>query len=166
MLTSHGDLNMQTQDMVNVDRVFFNSNDGRDATSTKSYITSYLSNTDSASLLYQVPAGYTHHFYIGYGSSAEILNLSSLGVLTNHDLTVFGDIAGSKEVKAGAQIKVGSLNKGAANGMLWLDGNDVKVQSGGATKSLSDIGTGGGGGTPHRPRRSPPAHPRTPSGSR
>ena len=76
VLTSYGDLNMQTQDMVNVDRVFFNSNNGRDKTSTKSYITSYLSSGETSSLVYQVPANFTHHFYSGYGDGSEILNLS------------------------------------------------------------------------------------------
>ena len=140
VLTSDGDLNMQTQDMRNVDRIFFNSNDGRDATSTKSYITSYLSSGEISSLVYQVPANFTHHFYAGYGDGSEILNLSrGVGVYAPKDVVVGDDLSVGLAASVGRQLTVGTLNETPTNGTIYLDGNDIKVISGNAPRSLSSL---------------------------
>ena len=139
VLTSSGDLNMQTQDMVKVDRIFFESNDGPSLNDNRPHITSFLTDIENSSLIYQVPTNFTHHFYVGYDEDKELLNLNRLGVLTNRDLRAEGDITGGLTLSIGRQLKVGTLNKPTENGMMWLDGNHLKVKSNGIERSLSSL---------------------------
>ena len=140
VLTSTGDLNMQTQDMVKVDRIFFESNNGRIVDDGRSYITSYLTSGERASLVYQVPANFTHHFYSGYGDGSEILNLSrGVGAYAPKNMVVGDDLSVGLAASVGRQLTVGTLNKQSGNGAIYLDGNDIKVISGNATRSLSTL---------------------------
>ena len=48
----------------------------------------------------------------------------------------------------GLSLGVHSTPSTLLNGMIWNDGTDVYVRTGSLTKSMTDIGSGGGGGSP------------------
>ena len=72
----------------------------------------------------------------------------SLQVESNSGISFF--VGGNSEFQinsSGLYLSTHSTPSSLANGMIWNDGTDVHVRTGGATKNMSDIGSGGGGGS-------------------
>ena len=127
--TTPGDIDLGTRDISNVDRIFFNSNDSVDTSSSFAHITAYggtmITWIPNSTSLFKV---YIPKFPRGY-SEIDIGN--HFGVRSDLGFTVAGKMTSQ------------------ANGAIWLDGKTVKIKSDDLEHSISDIGTGGGGtGTP------------------
>ena len=131
-----GDIDMKTFDVTNVDRLFFATGSGVDGINTnesRPHISPVSGGVTSLSLY--VPRFRTFHFYEG---NNEIMNLSTLGVLSNKAIT------STKLVRSNKKIRVGTDTL-QNDGEISLDPNgNVIVRTGGKQKSMSDIGTGGG----------------------
>ena len=118
--TGGGDVDIGTFDLIRVDRVFFDSNDGVDLT----HSTPHITGKDNAFSIY-VPSTKYIDVYCGSAKAASVYKTVT---------KVFGAFS----VTGGKPTVV-------ANGHMWLDGNDMYVRSGDASYNLSNIGSGGGG---------------------
>ena len=139
VLTSSGDLNMQTQDMVNVDRIFLNSNDSMDLQSSNTHITS--SGPDSNSMYLFVPRHKSYFFNVKTGNpgSTDVNGILSLGIEYAH-INGALDVEGEFQAKEGMYIgNVKDINVPTRDGSIWLDGPNIKARSGNKTVSLSDL---------------------------
>ena len=61
----------------------------------------------------------------------------------NGSLYIGGSSLRWHQIHAETFVLGGTGSSTTTNGAIWLDGTSVKVRTGGSTKSLSDIGTGG-----------------------
>ena len=107
-----GDIDLRTWDVVNVDRIFFSSNNLPNTASAHPHISGY-----GPGLTYLVPASNSHTFRRGTGIPLTIGSSVRLGTLLR-----FGQHAGS-----------------LVNGSMWLSGTDIMAYSGGAQRNLSNI---------------------------
>ena len=143
-----GDIDVKTFDLRRVDRIFFDSNDQISAT----WATPGISGK-SGNFFFQVPKGKSMNFW-GRGIPWMRFVSTTTG---NNQFPRYVDI--NRPLLLDRQIKVGSfetetLATKATPGVFWLDGNNIKCYTGSKEVSLSDIGTGGGGGsTPISNRR-------------
>ena len=120
--TGGGDVDIGTFDLIRVDRVFFESNDGVDLT----HSTPHITGKDNAFSIY-VPNTKYIDVYCGSAKAASVYKTVT---------KVFGAFS----VTGGKPTVV-------ANGHMWLNKTDMYVQSGGASHKLSDIGSGSGSST-------------------
>ena len=132
-----GDIDFKTYDARRIDRLFFESNDGIDVTSSKAHISGQGGTGNAKSLFSFVPGNNIHSWYIG---SVQEMSLNRFS-----GLTVDESITAVKDILAGDDIFVGRTSaSNTANGRIFQDGVDTKVISGGTERSFSDIGMGGG----------------------
>ena len=129
-----GDFDLGTYDLTNVDRIFFNSNDGIDLTNTSPHIGSNSGVTTNIMGFY-VPSNKFFQWSIRNHNPVTIMTLSAAGLGVNDDIGATGSITASNKIRVGTD----SL---ANNGDIALSGSDVFVQSGGNPINLSNL-TGG-----------------------
>ena len=118
--TGGGDVDIGTFDLIRVDRVFFESNDGVDLT----HSTPHITGKDNAFSIY-VPSTKYIDVYCGSAKAASVYKTVT---------KIFGALS-----VTGAEPTV------VANGHMWLDGKEMYVRSGDADYNLTNIGSGGGG---------------------
>ena len=118
--TGGGDVDIGTFDLIRVDRVFFESNDGVDLT----HSTPHITGKDNAFSIY-VPNTKYIDVYCGSAKAASVYKTVT---------KIFGALS-----------VTGSEPTVVANGHMWLDGKEMYVRSGDADYNLTNIGSGGGG---------------------
>ena len=123
---AHGSIDVGMHDLYNVDRIFFASDDNLDVTSSKPQISGVNDN-----LLSYVQLSHNFAWWVG-NTVAMAMNQFGItmykAIFINNSNTTF---------------------TGNSNGWMWRDASgNVLVRSGGNVLSMSDIGTGSGGGPP------------------
>ena len=132
ILTSSADIDLDTHDINDVDRIFFRSNDILRTNYTKSYIGANARTQTSRpaeDLVFFVPPLKIQHFYSG---PVQLLSLSSAHARfqTQIECTEF--------IKSEKQIRVGILDGTAGDGMIWYEANKLKARINGATVNLGE----------------------------
>ena len=141
--TGGGDIDMGTYDIRRVDRIFFESNDEIDLSSDVSQLSVY-NNT----FAFFAPA-----------DNDQIAIFMDVNETENEDetITYTADFIFEVQKELIKNIKPAQFSRhiiltndtgvttytpsSVDNGMIWLDGDDIKVQTGNGEKSLSTIGT-------------------------
>ena len=111
---SQGDIDVGTFDLRRVDRIFFDSNDNLDFTSTLPHVSGLLNN-----LIFYVPTTQTYSWYVSNTLQAR---------LTDEKMLLSGS------------LRISGSYSGTAAGHIWRDGSHLMAYSGGAERSFSDIG--------------------------
>ena len=120
---SSGDIDMKTYDITNVDRVFFNSNNGIDGASDHPHISGLASSALSGYLGLFAPTGFS--FFVGNTDSVLTILQNSVSVI--------------KPATFLQNIRVGS-GTSTMNGNIGLNGDDVIIRSGGKDVNISLLG--------------------------
>jgi len=123
--TGGGDIDMQTYDIRRVDRIFFDSNDAIDITSSYPHI-----GAQSNVFQFLVPASDSQDQLMYFRTATTIImTLKKSRIELNRPIAL-ANVAPP-------------LNSDDAidNGTIWFDGTHVKVQTNSGTKSLSEIGS-------------------------
>ena len=136
ILTTGIDIDLRNYDIVNIDRLFFQSNDGLHTSNEKAHISSNLAGKE---LDFYVPYSpppatvYQHHFYSG---STGIASLSR--VLANFTT----EVESSEKIVSGKGVEVGTRSSTDAisneDGFVWYDSttNELKARINGAIKVI------------------------------
>ena len=140
---SQGDIDVKTFDLRNVDRIFFNSNDGIKTNSDFPHFTASIQN-GARNLRQYVKNG--AGFYWQSGTTGR-MNLTSSGLVVNQDINGLDDIIATNNITgdiltARDKIKVGTDSSAKVNGDMWLSGTNVMIKSGGTDRNISSSGGG------------------------
>ena len=150
--TIDADLDMNSHDITELDRLFFASNDGLETGNTQAHITS---DNNGLELSYYVPTTKTHNFYAGTLNAFSLsrsLARFKVAMECQQKLTL------SKEIKVGSFAAGDTAPSGADNnGSIWYDSvnNKLKAIINGVVVNLGE----GGGGTTVPTPRIPTPHP-------
>ena len=125
------DIDMQTHDIRDLDRLYFKPNSALLTSSSRTYITSNVKSLGGDELFLFVPTNKIQHFY---GGALQLLSLSSVSARFQTPIEC------TKRIVADDEIKVGDVEGTPTDGSIWYADNKLKARINGETVNL--------GGTP------------------